>query len=230
MVTSDLNKFGFREKDMMIDLFQLYRDNKISNLAHDYFDFGTMKPAFNMNYGIVFLTDDDYNMLMENDGKLDLFLTTPHDGHEGFYDELILEIKDYHPEDQKYLNDIGKDLQGHKKMIKKSKTNKINKLMNGQCTMDGFSRVVVPSELNGFTRVNMVLPENMNGYTLNDYRLNDYELNRASMQGATARRIARFYRKNAPWSYIGTAVAGVIIADIITKGAVRKKLGLKKGR
>ena len=100
--------------------------------------------------------------------------------------------------------------------------------MNGNCAMDGFSRVVVPSELNGFTRVNMVLPENMQGYTLNDYRLNDYELN--EMQGRTARKIARFYRKNAPWSYIGTAVAGVVIADILTKGAVRKKLGLKKGR
>jgi hypothetical protein len=111
-------------------------------------------------------------------------------------------------------------------LLKYNQQNK-NKMesINGNCTMDGFSRVVVPSELNGFTRVNMILPENMQGYTLNDYELNDYELN-----GALGRRINRFYRRNAPWSYIGTIVAGVIIADVVTKGAVRKKLGLKKGR
>ena len=77
MVTSDLNKFGRAEKRMMVDLFVLYRDNKISKLANDYFDFGTMKPAFNMNSGYVFLTDDDYNVVMENNGELDLFITTP---------------------------------------------------------------------------------------------------------------------------------------------------------
>ena len=64
MVTSDLNKFGRREKDMMIDLFVLYRDNKITKIAKDYFDFGTMKPAYNINSGYVFLTDDDYNMMV----------------------------------------------------------------------------------------------------------------------------------------------------------------------
>tara|TARA_R100000697_G_scaffold83549_2_gene95614 strand:- start:97 stop:771 length:675 start_codon:yes stop_codon:yes gene_type:complete len=224
MVTSDLNKFGRREKDMMVDLFVLYRDNKITKIAKDYFDFGTMKPAYNINSGYVFLTDDDYNVVMENDGMLDLFISTPYAGVEGFYDDLMEdEYFDMDEEDKEYMD----SLQGHK-MMKKSKTNKINKIMNGNCAMDGFSRVVVPSELNGFTRVNMVLPENMQGYTLNDYRLNDYELN--EMQGRTARKIARFYRKNAPWSYIGTAVAGVVIADILTKGAVRKKLGLKKGR
>ena len=158
MVTSDFEKFGRIEIDVVIDLLSAYKDDRISDLAREYFDFRTMRPAFNTNSGYVFLTDDDYNVLMENNGELDLFLFTPYDGHEGFYDELIVDIKDYHPEDQEYLNEIGKSLQGHKSMIKKSKTNKINKLMNGQCTMDGFSRVVVPSELNGFTRVNMVPP------------------------------------------------------------------------
>jgi len=118
----------------------------------------------------------------------------------------------------------GTDLAMLTKLNKYKPKNK--KLMNGSC--QGFSRVVVPGELQGFTRVNMVLPENMEGYTLNDYELNDYTLN--EMQGRTARRVARWYKKNAPWSYIGTAVAGIVVADIITKGAVRKKLGLKKGR
>ncbi len=103
--------------------------------------------------------------------------------------------------------------------------NKIKqKSMNG-CDINGFSRVVVPGELNGFTRVNMVLPENLEGYTLNDYELDGYTLN-----GRTARKVSRWYKKNAPYSYIGTALAGIVIADILTKGAVRKKLGLKKGR
>ena len=88
MVTSDLNKFGRAEKRMMVDLFVLYRDNKISKLANDYFDFGTMKPAFNMNSGYVFLTDDDYNVVMENNGELDLFITTPYDGVEGLIEQV----------------------------------------------------------------------------------------------------------------------------------------------
>ena len=101
--------------------------------------------------------------------------------------------------------------------------NKPKKAMNGTC--NGFSRVVVPSKLNGFSRVNMELPQNVmqQGYTLNDYELDGYTLN-----GRTARRVGRWYKKNAPWSYIGTAVAGLVVADIMTKGAVRKKLGLKK--
>lgn len=227
MVTSDFGKFGYREIEMVTDLLTEYKKRNYTRLANDYFDWSTMKPAFNMNSGYVFLTDDDYNVVMLNDdGKLDLFISTPYNGVEGFYDEIIEQYEDLHPEDKEYID----SLQGmHKGFKRKNKTLTKNKIMNGNCSMDGFSRVVVPSELNGFTRVNMILPENMNGYELNNYTLNELdEMDGYTLNGRTARRVARWYKKNAPYSYIGTALAGLILADVITKGAVRKKLGLKK--
>ena len=285
IVTSDWSKFGYREIEQATDLLSAYKNRRWTKRANDYFDWSSMKPAFNTSSGYVFLTDDDYNVVMLNDNDdLDLWISTPYEGHEGFYNDLIDDIKEYHEEDQEYL----KDMQGHfgvgknnkrkyfgktydtgglfnlfpdltknargdlKKAYKKgmkdlppgtelmvakavvpelallnnyTTKNKIKqKSMNG-CDINGFSRVVVPGELNGFTRVNMILPENLEGYALNEYELDGYTLN-----GRTTRKVSRWYKKNAPYSYIGTALAGIVIADILTKGAVRKKLGLKKGR
>ena len=86
MVTSDFGKFGYREIEMVTDLLTEYKKRNYTSLANDYFDWSTMKPAFNMNSGYVFLTDDDYNVVMLNDdGKLDLYITLPSSGVEGFY-------------------------------------------------------------------------------------------------------------------------------------------------
>ncbi len=121
------------------------------------------------------------------------------------------------------MSSLSPELSLLSKLNTNNKKIKPKKAMNGTC--NGFSRVVVPSKLNGFSRVNMELPQNVQGYSLNDYELDGYTLN-----GRTARRVGRWYKKNAPWSYIGTALAGIVVADVMTKGAVRKKLGLKKGR
>lgn len=97
----------------------------------------------------------------------------------------------------------------------------INKLKNNN--MNGFSRAVVSptEEMNGFSRMDYII----DGYTLNDYELNGYELN-----GRTMRKIKRFYKRNAPWSYVGTIALGLLAVDIATGGKVRESLGMKKKR
>jgi len=82
--------WGYREIDMAMDLLDLYRDGKMSKLARDYFDDREFpKVALNDQSGYVFLTNDDYQVLVENDGELDLFITTGWSGEEGTLDELV---------------------------------------------------------------------------------------------------------------------------------------------
>ncbi len=58
---------------------------------------------FNQHSGNVFLTNSDYQVLMFNGSELDLFISTPYNGNEGFMDELIEEYEDMHQEDKEYL-------------------------------------------------------------------------------------------------------------------------------
>jgi hypothetical protein len=103
-------------------------------------------------------------------------------------------------EDKKWYNEL-------KKQHKKNKT------------MNGFSRAVVePTGMNGFSRMDYQI----DGYTLNDYTLNDYTLNAPRMFSK------RWFRRNAPASYILTGLGVLVITDIATGGKVREMVGLKK--
>lgn len=83
--------------------------------------------------------------------------------------------------------------------------------MPGHTTMNeatssqvGFSRVIAPPSMNGgFSRLN-------------------YELQGHDMQGKTTRKIKRWFKRNAPLSYIAAAVGGLIIIDAATGGAVKE--------
>ena len=67
--------------------------------------------AFNKNSGYVFLTNDEYQVAMINDGKLESFYSSPYNGHEGFIDELIDMMDDgWHEDDIEWLNDIKNNL------------------------------------------------------------------------------------------------------------------------
>ena len=88
--------------------------------------------------------------------------------------------------------------------------------------MNGFSRAVVSptEEMNGFSRMDYII----DGYTLNDYTLNETD----ELNGRQMRKIKRFYKRNAPWSYVGTIALGLLAVDIATGGKVRESLGMKK--
>ena len=65
-----------------------------------------VRPAFNMESGLVFLTNYDYQVCMMNGDKLELFYSTPYENHEGFLDELLEYYDDMHDDDKEFINNI----------------------------------------------------------------------------------------------------------------------------
>jgi len=101
--TEDLANFGYRELDEAGKLL-----SAIKNGLPDDFNNQRIKVGFNINSGYVFLTNDDCQVAMYDDESEELysFYTTPYDGLEGCYEELLQQYDDMHPEDQEFMNDI----------------------------------------------------------------------------------------------------------------------------
>jgi hypothetical protein len=104
---AQFNDFGYIELREASDLLRLYSLGAISDLARDYFTgpYG-ISIGFNNMSGNVFLVDEDFNVLMDAGGQLDLFISTPYSGEEGFYDDLMEIYNELHPEDQEYLDSL----------------------------------------------------------------------------------------------------------------------------
>ena len=105
--TEDLADFGYREQEEAKNLFQAWRE---SGLPVDFYNSG-VKIGFNMNSGYVFLTNSDYQVAMcttNEQDQLELysFYTSPYEGKEGSFDELLEEYKEMHPEDQEWFQEI----------------------------------------------------------------------------------------------------------------------------
>ena len=100
--TEDLSKFGYRELNEAGKLLLAIE----KGLPDDFYD-DEIKVGFNRNSGYVFLTNSDYQVAMiDDEGKLYSFYSTPYEGREGSYEELLEEYDDMHPEDQEYMNDL----------------------------------------------------------------------------------------------------------------------------
>lgn len=99
--TENLGKFGFREICMLKEILTAWIENGLP----EGFDFDNVRPAMNMDSGFVFLVNDDYQVAMMNDNKLEIFHTLPYSGKEGFLSELIEENHpdELHSEDVEYL-------------------------------------------------------------------------------------------------------------------------------
>lgn len=95
-----------REFEEALELWNALKDGRMTDIAEQYFNCADCDVYFNPNSGYVFLTDDDYNTVMMNDGKLDLFISTPYNGEEGFIDELVDRFDDLHKEDKEYLREL----------------------------------------------------------------------------------------------------------------------------
>ena len=90
ITTKDLADFGFRELKMAAELLTAYCE-----MPPEFLEDG-VHLMMNRHSGNVFLTDEEFNVAMMNEGKLDAFLFTPYHGHEGFIDELA---EQYSPDD-----------------------------------------------------------------------------------------------------------------------------------
>jgi len=108
--TEDLSQFGTRELEMAKDLLCAMFDN---GLPSD-FDNDGVKIGFNKNSGYVFLTNSDYQVAVYEEterGKyLTSFYTSPYNGIEGTFEDILDEFEDMHPEDQEWFQDIAKNL------------------------------------------------------------------------------------------------------------------------
>lgn len=100
--TENLADFGARERHMLAEILAL-------PLPSTFSDDG-VRAAFNRNSGYVFLVNDDYQCAMLNDdsGKLEVFHSTPYEGHEGFITDLLLEHApdSLHRDDEEYIRDM----------------------------------------------------------------------------------------------------------------------------
>jgi hypothetical protein len=100
ITTTDLTKFGSRERRMAADLLRASCDQGFP----DDFNDDEVVVMMNTHSGNVFLTNSDYQVAMMNGEKLESFYTCPECGHEGFKEDMA------HGEDneecQRYLKDI----------------------------------------------------------------------------------------------------------------------------
>jgi len=87
--TRDLSKFGMRELAIAGDLLREY-----SNGTCDFLTDG-VTVEFNPNSGVVFLTDEDYNVGVLEDGALVQFHYCGDCGWEGTEDDLENETEEY---------------------------------------------------------------------------------------------------------------------------------------
>lgn len=106
MTTTNLAEFGNRELGMAGELLTAYADN---GAPENFYDMG-VTVMMNTCSGNVVLTNDDFQVLMMNGNSLEMFYTTPYEGHEGFADELLenFEVDGsecWHKEDVEYLID-----------------------------------------------------------------------------------------------------------------------------
>ncbi len=107
MTTTNLSDFGYRELDMAADTLKAFCN------GHNcpYFGDSGVQLMMNQSSGNVFLTDEDFNVLMlTDDGTLEGFYNSPYEGKEGFFSDLMDEYKDspedWHEEDVEWLKSL----------------------------------------------------------------------------------------------------------------------------
>lgn len=107
ITTTDFSRFGHRERVKAQELLTAWNEN---GLPYDFYD-QDVTIMLNTHSENVFLTNSDYQVAMINyeTGKLESFYSTPYEGIEGFWDELVEQYKDMHPEDQEYIRGIAKE-------------------------------------------------------------------------------------------------------------------------
>lgn len=106
MTTTNLAEFGNRELGMAGELLTAYSNN----MGPEEFYSEGVTLMMNKYSGNVFLTNDEHQVLMMNGNDLEMFYTTPYEGHEGFADELLetfeIDGSEYwHKDDVEYLID-----------------------------------------------------------------------------------------------------------------------------
>ena len=80
--TNDLSSFGIKELREAGELLIAYAD------SHPDFLGDGVQVWFNSNSGYVFLSDEDFNVAMLDNGKLEQWFSCPNCGYEGFKEDM----------------------------------------------------------------------------------------------------------------------------------------------
>lgn len=86
ITTTDLAHFGFREREMLIELLMAWRHQ---GLPKEFYE-QEVRAMMNMDSGNVFLTNEDYQVAMMNGDKLEIWHTCFECGNEGFAEDIQL--------------------------------------------------------------------------------------------------------------------------------------------
>jgi hypothetical protein len=99
--TENLADFGFREICMLRDTLDAWVQH---GLPDEFYSEG-IRPAMNTSSGYVFLVNEEYQVAMLSDNKLEIYHTLPYSGKEGFIADLIDENSpdDLNGEDIEYI-------------------------------------------------------------------------------------------------------------------------------
>lgn len=109
--TTNIAEFGTSEILEASEILMAYAKGQYE---HPYFN-GEPQLMMNKNSGFVFLVDDGGeggNVLMLNGEDLEGFFTSPYEGLEGFFSELLVGYKrgDMNQEDVEWFEQLAKDL------------------------------------------------------------------------------------------------------------------------
>ena len=104
--TTDLARFGARERHELSKILQAWEGHGLP----DGFDTSEVTPMLNIMSGCVFLTNAEAQAALINPhtGRLEEFIWTPYDGHEGFLSDLIdwLTPATCNAEDAAYIREL----------------------------------------------------------------------------------------------------------------------------
>lgn len=84
ITTTDIAKFGNREKAMAAELLQVMTTK---GLPEDFYN-DEVTIMMNLNSGNVFLTNSEFQVAMMNGDALESWYSCPQCGHEGFKDSI----------------------------------------------------------------------------------------------------------------------------------------------
>jgi len=91
-----------RERRMVLEILKAWESG---GLPKDFDDRG-VKLAFNRSSGNVFLVNEEYQVAMVEGLCLESFYSSPYEGKEGFFTDLLSEYPSMHREDQEWFRDI----------------------------------------------------------------------------------------------------------------------------
>ena len=85
LITADLSQFGYRELRLAAELLHAYLEQP---LPEEWYEEG-IQICLNTSSGYVFLSNSEYQVMMLNSEKLEMWYSCPECGAEGFHEDIV---------------------------------------------------------------------------------------------------------------------------------------------